>query len=178
MQGSFEDQWVGKTVRVYITKVEKLNWNAKAWDTGYVLMAKKEYKLSVSGRDGAPTPTKFIDVAISDEFKSFEDLTGAMGSVYMYAKKRNEQRSFGVPRADNTPADYEYLELLKMSRTDVLNPEDAMENAAVEGHTHVEVCVGPLNEKNCNDFEDEHEVLIERFDPHAIPPPAYREELR
>lgn len=181
MQHMYDVEWFGKTVRLYISKVEKLDWSGKAWDTKYVLMAKKEWEDVVDNGNGIPNVNFFHrDVAISDEFNTVKELQDTMQSIMAQARERY-QRYFG----SKIPVDIDWalLDLFKFSRVDALDVETTKEKATEDmAHTRVLLCLGAAQERELDDYEAAHKVHAAEamrhksyLDPYHDSPPAYKE---
>jgi hypothetical protein len=181
MQHMYDVEWYGKTVRMYITKIEKLDWAGKSWDTKFVLMARKEWEDLVENGSGMPGHLCHTDVAISDEYISFEDLMKEM-TIARIAAERTFRMNYGNAKPDNL--DHVFLDILKFSKIDVLDVEMAKEKATEDmPHTIVKVCASRAQEKELDEHEAEYDAVKIQLnsrqaylDPYHDTPPAYRKE--
>jgi hypothetical protein len=162
-----QDEWYGKTVRLYITKIQKCDFDGNPWEERFILMARKQFENIVDRGDGTPRVTFFKDVAMSDEFKSIAELTGTLVSIV-----KNVQHRYPP---GNRVSDHEFLDLLKLSRTDTLDVEMAKEKAESEGNPLVKLCLCKKDEQDCDAYEDEYAMQMDMLDPYRASEPSYRE---
>ena len=181
MQHMYDVEWYGKSVRLYITKIEKLDWAAKTWDTKYVLMAKKEWEDVVDNGSGMPGHMFHKDIAISDEYMSFEDLVKDLTLARIAAEKTFRLNYGEGIKPENL--DWAFLDIFKFSRVDQLDVEMAKEKVLDDmPHTTVMICASHKQESDLDAYEAEYNVVkgkIDRqrsyMDPNYDPPPSYRE---
>jgi hypothetical protein len=181
MQHMYDVEWYGKTVRLYITKIEKLDWVGRSWETKYVLMAKKDWEDVIDGGNGMPSHLFHKDVALSDEYSSLEELTKAL-TIARIAAEKTFRLNYGDVKPQNL--DWAFLDIFKFAKVHPLDPEIAKEKATEDmPQTIVGLCLSKNQEKDLDEFEAEYSMARDRMDlsssymdPHYDPPPAYRKE--
>ena len=95
------------------------------------------------------------------EVRSFEIIQGIIDDIRPGYKFKNEIEEKIIKRCIHTSADFEYLDILKISETAVQKIIDALNNKCTI-YTDTNMALSGINKSKLNDLGCEYKCLVER----------------